>query len=187
VAKAATPRPTDAPPGLIPANLDRLGVGLSDHPPAGELTVESHAYVVAQVVRKLRAGEIGGRAFTTVAGVGHSFGSAVLQYLAGTATDRTSIPDYLVLTGFLMATYAPGLAQLTNTLYPAGSDPAFASAGLPTDYLTTEPDTRGTDFYHASGAEAAAITFDESIKQTGTATERSSLADARNPAVTLAI
>jgi len=173
--------------GYSTFNMDRLGVGLSDHPPSAKLTLQSHAYVVAQIVKKLRAGAIGGRTFTVVAGVGHSFGAAVLQYLAGTATDATSVPDYLVLASFIMTTYTPGLTALGASLYPATSDPAFASSGLDSGYLTTLPGTRGSIFYHPAGADPAIIPVDEATKQTGTLTERSSLAAARNTTVTLAV
>src|SRR5205085_7879859 len=87
--------------------IDRLGTGLSHKPPADLLTTQSHAYVVGQIVQKLRAGAIGGRTFSTVVGVGHSFGAGILQYLAGTATVAATIPDYLVLGSFLTTTYAP--------------------------------------------------------------------------------
>ena len=173
--------------GYSTFNIDRLGVGLSDHPPADKLTLQSHAYVLGQVVQKLRAGAVGGRAFTIVAGVGHSFGAATLQYLAGTATDATTVPDYLVLASFLMTTYAPGLTALGSALYPASSDPAFAAAGLSAGYLTTLPGTRASIFYRTAGAESGMPAVDEAMKQTGTLTERSTLAAARNTAVTLAV
>jgi pimeloyl-ACP methyl ester carboxylesterase len=173
--------------GYSTFNIDRLGVGLSDHPPSSKLTLQSHAYVIAQIVQKLRAGAIGGISFVNVVGVGHSFGAAILQYLAGTTTDVTARPDYLVLQSFLMTTYASGLAALGGAFYTAASDPAFASAGLDSGYITTMPSTRGNAFYRTAGADAAMIAMDESTKQTGTQTERSSLGAARNPAVTLAI
>jgi hypothetical protein len=116
--------------GYSTFNIDRLGVGLSDHPPSAKLTLQSHAYVIAQIVKKLHAGTVGSTAFTNVVGVGHSFGAAVLQYLAGTTTDVTARPDYLVLESFLMTTYAPGVTLLGNSFYTATSDPALSSSGL---------------------------------------------------------
>jgi pimeloyl-ACP methyl ester carboxylesterase len=116
--------------GYSTFNWDRLGVGLSDHPPSAKLTLQSHAYVTAQIVQKLRAGLIGGRAFTTVVGVGHSFGAAVLQYLAGTTTVPANAPDYLILAGFLFNAYAPGLTQLGGSLYTATSPPGPVRGSL---------------------------------------------------------
>lgn len=173
--------------GYSTFNIDRLGVGLSDHPPSAKLTLQSHAYVVGQIVQKLHAGTIGGTAFTNVVGVGHSFGAGVLQYLAGTTTDATARPNFLVLTSLLMTPYTPAITQLGGSFYTATSDPAFSSSGLDSGYITTMPNTRGTNFYYAPGATSAMIALDEATKQTATLNERSSLGVARNPAITQAI
>ena len=173
--------------GYSTFNIDRLGVGLSDRPPADQLTVQSHAYTVAQVVRMLRTGVIGGRAFSTVVGVGHSLGAGVLQYLAGTGTDPFGLPNYLILSGWLHVGHGPALATLGSSLYDARLDRAFASKKLPAGYLTTMPDTRGANFYHQVGAEPAMVIIDEALKQTGTLTERQTLAAVRASTVTLGI
>lgn len=167
--------------------IDRLGTGLSDKPAPDLLTIQSHAYVVGQIVQKLRAGTIGGRAFTTVVGIGHSFGTGILQYLAGTATVAATIPDYLVLGSYLTATYTPTLVLLGNSLHAATADPKFASSGLATGYITTVPGTRDDVFYRTAGAEAAAITYDETNKALATTAERNSVSAARAPAVIAAI
>lgn len=173
--------------GYSTFNIDRLGVGLSDKPPADQLTMQSHAYTVAQIVRKLRAGTIGGRAFTTVVGIGHSLGAGILQQLAGTETDATAVPDYLILSGWLRQGNPTTLATLANALWDASSDPVFASAGLPAGYLTTIPGTRGTLFYNSAYSEAAMVTLDEAVKSTGTLAERTTLAQTRTSGVTLNI
>lgn len=165
-------------------NIDRLGVGQSSRPPADQLTVQTHAYTIAQVVQKLRAGTIGGRAFSTVVGVGHSLGAGVLQYLAGTYTDKTAVPDYLVFSAWLHQGNTTALTTLAATLYPASLDPVLSAAGYPDGYLTTLPNTRGTNFYYASGADSNVIALDEATKQTGTLTERSTLAAVRASTVT---
>jgi pimeloyl-ACP methyl ester carboxylesterase len=173
--------------GYSTFNIDRIGVGASGKPPASQLTVQTHAYTIEQIVRKLRAGAIGGRAFTTVVGIGHSLGAGILQYLAGMVTDPLGVPNYLVFSGWLHVGNVPALTTLGSSLYAASSDPAFAGVPLPADYLTTMPSTRGTNFYYAQGAEAAMITLDESLKQTGTITERQTLAAVRASTVTLNI
>ena len=173
--------------GYSTFNIDRLGVGLSDKPPADQLTVQSHAYVIQQIIRKLRAGEIGGRAFTTVVGIGHSLGAGIFQYLAGTATDSASSPDYLILSGWLHQGNVTTLTTLAGSLYDAALDPAFSTAGLPAGYITTMPGTRGSIFYNSAQSEAAMITLDEQLKQTGTLAERSTLAAARSSSVALNI
>lgn len=173
--------------GYSTFTVDRLGVGQSSRPPASQLTVQAHAYTIEQIVRKLRAGSIGGRAFSTVVGIGHSLGAGVLQYLAGTVTDPVGVPNYLVFSGWLHQGNPTALVTLGASLSEASSDPVLASAGYPAGYLTTLPNSRGTNFYYAPGADPAVIALDESTKQTGTLTERQTLATVRASTVTLAI
>jgi pimeloyl-ACP methyl ester carboxylesterase len=166
---------------------DRLGVGASGKPPADQLTVQHHAYTAEQIVRRLRTGALGGHRFANVVGVGHSLGSGILQYLAGTSTDPAGTPDHLVLSGWLHRGNPVALANLATVLHEAGQDPAFASAGLPDGYLTTIPGTRAGAFYNTAFAEPAAIARDEATKQTGTLAERLTLAQVRASTVTLNI
>jgi hypothetical protein len=63
-------------------NLDRIGVGQSDRPPADRVTVASEAYVTHQIVQALRHGQLDGTRFGRVVGVGHSMGSAIWMYEA---------------------------------------------------------------------------------------------------------
>jgi pimeloyl-ACP methyl ester carboxylesterase len=173
--------------GYSTFNIDRMGVGLSSRPPADKLTVYNQAYVTEQIVRKLRAGAIGGRAFPIVIGVGHSLGAGILQYLAGTVTDKTGVPDYLVFSAWLHQGYLPAVTYLGNSLHPTSSDPVLAPKNYPTGYMTTKPGTRGTNFYHAAGADSAVISFDESAKMPGTLSERQSLGAVRTSNVTSTI
>jgi pimeloyl-ACP methyl ester carboxylesterase len=159
--------------------IDRLGTGLSDKPAPDLLTTQSHAYVVGQLVQKLRAGAIGGRAFSMVVGVGHSFGAGILQYLAATATVAATVPDYLVLESFLTTTHAPTLTLFAGSMHAATADPKFASSGLPDGYITTIPGTRDDLFLYASGVETAMPAYEESIKSLATTTERASVGAAR--------
>jgi pimeloyl-ACP methyl ester carboxylesterase len=173
--------------GYSTFNIDRLGVGRSDRPPAEKLTVQSHAWTLGQLVRGLRTGDIGGHAFGTVVGVGHSLGAAILQYLAGSANGRDGVPDYLVLSDMLMRGNAAAGTALGKATYPAEEDAKFAGTGLPSGYLTTRPGTRGASFYHPLTADPAAIGTDEALKQPASPTERATLGAARTPVVTRAI
>lgn len=173
--------------GYSTFNIDRLGVGLSDHPPADKLTLQAHAYVVSQIVSQLRVGAVGGTAFRTVVGVGHSMGAAVLQYEAGTVTDARKVPDYLVLSDYLSQADPAVVAAIGAALYPAEQDPRFVSAGLPAGYLTTRPGTRAQLFFHSGAVDPAVVTVDETVKQTSTLAERTTLGAARDVAVTSAI
>lgn len=173
--------------GYSTFNIDRLGVGLSDHPPADKLTLQAHAYAIAQIVAQLRTGTIANTAFSTVVGVGHSMGAAILQYEAGTVTDRRQAPDYLVLADFLYQADPDVVASIGSALYPAENDPRFISSGLPSGYLTTRPGTRLGLFFHSGAADPAVINADEATKQTSTLAERTTLGAARDTAVTHAI
>lgn len=173
--------------GYSTFNIDRLGVGQSDKPAADLVTVQTHAYVLTQIIQKLRTGAIGGRAFTTVVGIGHSLGVGILQYLAGTYTDRSMTPDYLILSGWMHQGPATAGILFGTSLYDAVSDPMFVSAGLPPGYQTTRPNTRTALFYNTPYSETAMITLDEQTKQTGTAGERVSLLAVRASGVTLNI
>lgn len=148
--------------------FDRLGTGESDHPADPDsLTTQSHAYVVYQLVQKLRAGEMGGAAFDKVILVGHSFGSQVAKYEAAVY----GAVDGVILTGSLHQTSPQVFTVVAPTFYPAQFDPKFAGSGLPLGYLTTQPGTRGVDFYNTEAADPAVIAQDETRKQTAASGE----------------
>jgi len=172
---------TDA--GYATFNIDRLGVGLSDKPPAAKVTVATEGYATHQIVQALRQGKVDGTQFSTVIGVGHSLGAAIWIYEAGSFTDV----DGLVLADYL---HQPNVAQqmsIATTIYPAENDPRFAGKGLPTGYFTTKPGTRAADFYNKSYADPAAVSQDEALKQTATSGERATLNLARDPKYSKAI
>lgn len=173
--------------GYSTFNIDRLGVGRSDRPPADRLTLQAHAHTIAQIVAGLRSGAIGGVPFDKVAGVGHSLGAGILQYEAGTVADDNLVPDFLILIGYLSKADPTVVAQIGADLYPAAEDPAFAAAGLPAGYLTTRPGTRGDLFFDGADSDPAIIAEDETVKQTSTLAERTTVGAARDTKVTRAI
>jgi pimeloyl-ACP methyl ester carboxylesterase len=161
-------------------NVDRIGVGDSDRPPAPLVTVASEAWVAHQLVQALRHGSLGHTRYATVIGVGHSMGSAMWIYEAAIYHDV----DALVLTSYL---HDPNVAQqqaIAATLQPADSDPAFAARHLPAGYYTTVSGaaTRIADFYAPGDTDPAMAATDEAFKQTATSGERASLDLARDPA-----
>lgn len=99
--------------GYAVLNLDRIGIGRSDHPPAAAITIESNAYVVHQIVQALRGGSLVvpsfGRVRTErVALVGHSLGSLISMQEAATYDDV----DGVVLTG-ISHTVTPALGDVS--------------------------------------------------------------------------
>jgi pimeloyl-ACP methyl ester carboxylesterase len=173
--------------GYSTFNIDRLGVGRSDRPPADRLTLQAHAHSVSQIVAMLRAGNIGGTSFQKVVGVGHSLGAGILQYEAGTVTDPNLVPDFLILIGYLSKADPAVVAQIGANLYPAAQDPEFASSGLPAGYLTTKPGARHGLFFTDGDTDPAIVAVDEAVKTTSTLAERTTVGAARDPKVTHAV
>lgn len=157
--------------------VDRLGSGRSSHPPGAQLTLHTGADALHEVITQLRAGAIGGQAFSRVIWVGHSLGSATAWLEAAKYHDVNAF----VLTG---ATHSikPSVTELLQAgFYPAVSDPKFASSGLDSSYLTTIPGTRSSLFYDAAHADPAVIALDEQLKETSTIGEQADAAPLLGP------
>jgi len=152
--------------GYSTLNIDRIGTGLSSHPVSG-VTMGTNAYVIHEVVQDLLAGQIGTQPFARVLLVGHSLGSVAVWIEAGTYHDVAGV----IVSGLLHHLNMVSLAHVVATLYPADLDPRFANAHLGPDYLTTEPGTRGSDFYSLPGADPNVIALDEATKETATTGE----------------
>ena len=151
--------------GYAVLNLDRIGIGASDHPPAEAVTIDSNAHVVHQIVQALRGGSavipsFGRIRAERIALVGHSLGSVISIQEAATYGDV----DGIVLTG-VSHTVTPALNDVS--FYPANLDPQFAGQGLGDGYLTTVPGTRGI-FYYLPSTDPAVLALDEATKQTVT-------------------
>ena len=144
--------------GFATFNLDRIGIGESDHPPADQVTIQANAFVIHQIVQALRDGRLG--SFPQVVLVGHSLGSGIALNEAAHYGDVNG----LILTGFLHA-FGPGFAQLPAILYPAQNDPRFAGRDIPAGYLTSLPGQRPA-FYFTPAADPNVIALDELTKET---------------------
>jgi pimeloyl-ACP methyl ester carboxylesterase len=151
--------------GYAVLNLDRIGIGQSDHPPADAITIESNAYVVHQIVQALRNGDLVVHSFgriraDRVALVGHSLGSVISIQEAATYGDV----DGVALTG-VSHNVTPALGDVS--FYPASLDPLFAGRNIPDGYLTTVPGTRPV-FYYVPSLDPAVLVIDELTKETVT-------------------
>ncbi len=155
--------------GYVTFAVDRIGSSLSDHPDGTNVTLQSNAFVIHQLVQDLRNGTISNTHFTKVVLVGHSFGSATSIYEAATYDDV----DGLILSGFVHQQNPDIIPTFGNDIYSASSDPKFSNSGLGPDYLTTKPNTREELFYNLIDANSQVIALDEELKQTGTAEELS--------------
>jgi pimeloyl-ACP methyl ester carboxylesterase len=160
--------------GYSTFNMDRIGTGLSSHPLLSlmEVTMKTNAYVIHEIVGDLRGGLVGNQSFARVILVGHSLGSAMVWIEAGTYHDV----DGVIVTGLAHHMNNATFAGILGTFYPAALDPRFADAGYGVGYLTTEPGTRGRDFYYLPGADPSVIATDEASKETATDGEATTFA-----------
>jgi pimeloyl-ACP methyl ester carboxylesterase len=155
--------------GRATFDYDRIGTGASSHPPSGDITINTDAYVLHQIVTWLRDT----RGYGQVNLIGHSLGSVISVQEAGRYQDVNRV----VLTGLLQV---PDVGihfgtTLASLLYPAVQDPQFANTGLDVGYLTTIPGDRAADFYSAS-ADPAVVSYDEAHKDVVAATDLATLA-----------
>lgn len=156
--------------GYAVLNVDRIGIGQSDHPPAAEVTIGANAYVVHQIVQALRGGDLVIPSFGRIRAervtlVGHSLGSVIAIEEAATYGDV----DGVALTG-VSHTVTPALNEVFAVLYPANLDPRFAGRNIPDGYLTTLPGER-TVFYHLPSTDPLVLAIDEQTKETVTFAE----------------
>jgi pimeloyl-ACP methyl ester carboxylesterase len=147
--------------GYVTVNIDRLGSGQSDTPPVSEVTIDSDAYVVEQVVTALRSGKLTARRIDKVVTVGFSVGAAT----ALTHASQYGTVDGVVLTGFLH-NYGPAIQRFGDVVWPAASDPQFAKRNLPDGYITTKPGARAGFFYDPTNTDPRLLKLDEQLKGT---------------------
>ena len=156
--------------GYAVLNLDRIGIGQSDHPAADGVTIAANGYVVHQIVQALRGGNLvipsfGRVSAERVALVGHSLGSVISMQEAGTYGDV----DGVVLTG-VSHNVTPALGAILSSLYPANLDPHFAGRSIPDGYLTSLPGLRNI-FYQAPFYDPLVVAIDDQTKETVTVAE----------------
>ncbi|MFF3467677.1 alpha/beta fold hydrolase [Streptomyces sp. NPDC002619] len=163
-------------------NLDRIGIGRSSHPASAEVTLESNAYTIHQVVAALRGGAIAGRAFGTVMLVGHSYGSEIAKLEASAYRDV----DALVLTGNAHTVSVSAQQNLAQLGQPVGQVPRLAAEVPPGDngYATVQDAQRPEFMYNVADADPRVIALDIATKETNTLGELSTIGDADAPGVT---
>lgn len=120
--------------GYATFSYDRLGVGKSDHPdPIQVVQAYIHVEIAHQLVQFLRTAQIGGFAFKTVVGVGHSAGSTISQAVT------TKYPrdfDSVILTGTSISVTYVGTGLASFSLQIANTDTSRRFVGIANGYLT---------------------------------------------------
>ena len=135
-------------------NVDLLGAGASDHPPSTVTGSGAEAHVLHQLVQAMRS-----RGYQTVILVGHSSGAGHVVREASKYHDV----DGIIVTGFLHAFADKSI--VASILYPASSDPMFASLKLDPGYLTSQVGKKAnTGFYNLAVVDPAVLAFDEAHK-----------------------
>lgn len=156
--------------GIATLNLDRLGVGRSDRPPAEALTLQAEAFVAHGLVQQAKGEGIDGRVFDKVVLVGHSLGSGISIVEANTYDDV----DGVVLTGFLHD-LGPLFPDFEAALVPVSTQPDLADLGAPEGYLAPALGSGGTFFYEPSTNPRIAAAA-EASRQTATPAELATFA-----------
>lgn len=147
--------------GYASLTIDRIGTGRSSHPPAQAVTIQSNAFVVHQVVEKMRAGTAPfSAAYDTIIGVAHSLGGAVLYV---DSVDHAKDFDGLIVAG-LRRHQTPRFAEFPTTFVAAQTEPRFAA--YPPGYYTTRPGAHAEYFFYAPYAEQSVIDHEERTKET---------------------
>ncbi len=137
--------------GRAVLNYDRIGNGESTRPLSTEITMDSDAFVLNQLIQGLKL--VG---YKQINSVGHSYGSGVVVSEAATYKDVSRV----VVTGYL---HRPSNPAVTAGNYPANLDPKFAGLGLDNGWFTSRPGVRGTSF-HSPSSDPAVVAYDEQQK-----------------------
>jgi pimeloyl-ACP methyl ester carboxylesterase len=168
--------------GYATFNLDRIGVGHSSHPASFDVTLESNAYTIHQVVAALRRATIGRRAFHTVVLVGHSYGSEIAKLEASTYRDA----DALILTGSAHTISPSAMEHLAQLGQPVEQVPRLAAEVPPGDsgYVTVQDAHRTEYMYELTDADPRVVSLDIATKETNTLGEIFTIGDAKAPGVT---
>lgn len=155
--------------GFTTLNLDRLGYGYSDHPPAASLNFTVAGWNLHQIVQYLRRGALG-TSFGTVVTNGYSMGGLTAQVEAGTYHDVDALMVHAVAHQLLTAR---STLRLGTFAYPALLDPKFAHDAWALDptYLTSIPGKRTLFYGPPSTYDPHQLTVEEQTKDTMAATE----------------
>jgi pimeloyl-ACP methyl ester carboxylesterase len=149
--------------GYATFNVDRLGIGNSSKPLGGEVNLDTHVFTLHQVIAALRGGAMGGVAFDRVVAVGHSYGTATSETLAGVHPGDV---DLLVATGWLHPISPSWLMMFRLQQVPAQIEERLRDR--PPAYVTPAPGTSPASFYSAEQTDPAIGPISETLRQTGT-------------------
>ncbi|HUR72806.1 MAG TPA: alpha/beta fold hydrolase [Sporichthya sp.] len=159
--------------GYATLSIDRLGAGMSSHPPSYQVDINSNAASVKALIHELRTGKIAAPVKNVpvhkVVLVGHSYGSMTSWFVASNNPEV----DAVVLTGAthnIREIQSP--LKVASPLYPSFLDPAYSSKAYDPGYLTIRPGTRVDPFYAPdTDFDPRVLAADEATKGTVTFSE----------------
>ena len=149
--------------GYATFNIDRLGTGNSSKPFGWEVNLDSHLSTLHQVIAALRAGAVGGVPFERVVLVGHSYGAAISETLAGTYSRDV---DVLVVTSWLHHISPSWLTKFRLQQVPAQTEERFRDR--PGAYVTFAPGTSPPFLYSPEQSDPAIVPISETLRETAT-------------------
>lgn len=138
--------------GYPTLSIDRLGSGASDHPdPITVVQKPAQVEVAHQVVQALRNGKVGGRVFSKISYVGHSYGSIIGNGLAARYPNDV---DAFILSGFSdrLKPAIPGVVVTPLGKPAALVDQKFSNLSLGYMAMSLETGARGL-FYTNTKSE----------------------------------
>ena len=142
---------------------DRLGVGLSSKPdPLNVVQAPLELEIANELITMLREGDLGNLTFSTVVGVGHSFGSVITEAL--TATFPESL-NAAILTGYSIN--STGAATFFTGLNPAIAYEIqpYRFSGLNTGYLVSSTaSSTQVGFFRSPGFDPMILSLADSTK-----------------------
>jgi pimeloyl-ACP methyl ester carboxylesterase len=146
--------------GYATLAIDLLGVGGSDHPPSGLVTIYSEAYAIHSAIQAARSGALG-HSFAKVILAAHSLGTLTADIEAATYQDE----DGFIATGTSHGPGLLGLVEIFAHATPTLLDPVTAPQIPPGDlgYLTVVG-ARPT-FYSGGAVDPAVEAADEATRQ----------------------
>ncbi|KZO91750.1 alpha/beta-hydrolase [Calocera viscosa TUFC12733] len=138
---------------------DRLGTGKSDHPFDGYHEVQSltDLEIIISIITLLHQGGVGGKAYTSVIGVGHSYGSIQLTAASAFVPNLLSA---LVLTGFSANASSTGQFATSNAFSRADLTQPDRFTGLPGSYVISGlPQAAQINFFYFPFYDPDVATF----------------------------
>ena len=162
--------------GMATLMVDRIGSGMSSHPPGAEATIEAQADTLRQLVKAVRNGLSGAPQFSRIILVGASLGSVVCGVEAATFGDV----DAVVLTAYMPVDQAHGMdaGQLAALFGPAVQRKPELRGLVDDDYVAPLADVGESWLYHEENVDQAIVSTAEQLSGTTTLAELEGAADA---------